>query len=573
MKMKYCEPKREFLQTFYRKNRLNFAVAAILWALGGIFMPFVSWLLGAITDVMTVGSMEDLKKIALLMALFVPVAGMQGWLADRVNARFLNRAVTQYRELAFRKISGKGISAFAGENTSRYLSALTNDVTALEQQYLEQQMTMVDCGVSFVLGLGMMLWNSPVLTVVTLAGAALPLLVSVLLGSRAAALEQQVSEANERFLGRVKDLLSGFSVLKAFKAEKEAEEIFRTADGELEQAKREKRNFAAVMSAAGGTAGFVMQMGMFVVGAYMAIRGVITPGTVLVFVNLVNVVLRPINLFPTFLAGRRAAHALVEKLAQITRENAQVSGEIVEPRLEDAIVFQNLSFAYEEGKPVLKDISAKLEAGKKYAIVGSSGSGKSTLLNLLMGAYAGYSGSVTLDGKELSAIDPDSLYDLMSLIGQNVFLFDDTIRRNITMFRSFPDGMVLSAAERSGLASVMAEKGEHYRCGENGSGLSGGERQRVSIARALLRRTPVLMLDEATAALDNQTGFEITDAILKLEGLTRIVVTHRLEEKLLRQYDSILVLQDGRITERGSYETLMARKGYFYSLYTVSSGT
>ena len=128
-----------------------------------------------------------------------------------------------------------------------------------------------------------------------------------------------------------------------------------------------------------------------------------------------------------------------------------------------------------------------------------------------------------------------------------------------------------SAVNRSGLAAVIAAKGENYRCGENGNGLSGGERQRVSIARSLLRNTPVLMLDEATAALDNQTAFEVTDAILKLDGLTRIVVTHRLEEALLRQYDEIIVLRDGRIIEQGTFENLMEETGYFHSLFTVSN--
>ena len=168
-------------------------------------------------------------------------------------------------------------------------------------------------------------------------------------------------------------------------------------------------------------------------------------------------------------------------------------------------------------------------------------------------------------------MDSDSLYDLISLIGQNVFLFDNTIRENITMFRHFPDEAVNSAVNRSGLAAVIAAKGENYRCGENGNGLSGGERQRVSIPRSLLRKTPVLRLDEATAALDNQTAFEVTDAILKLDGLTRIVVTHRLEEALLRQYDEIIVLRDGRIIEQGTFENLMEETGYFHSLFTVSN--
>lgn len=572
MEKKTVNPKREFLRTFYHNNKLNFALAAVLWALGAASMPFASWLLGAVTDAMSMGDMDYLRKIGVITVAALPALCLVSYFADRVNARFLGRAVRQYKALAFQKISKKGISAFASEHTGRYLSALTNDVTAIEQQYLEKLLSMVDCCISFLLGLSMMLWYSPALTVVVIAGSALPLLVSVLLGPKSGRLEKNVSDTNEAFVSRIKDLLSGFSVLKSFKVEKEAEVLFDSADSALEETKRAKRNFAAVMNTAGSTAGTMMQMGMFLVGAYMAIRGQITPGTVLVFVNLVNVVLQPINKIPTFLAGRKAAFALVEKLAQITEENAAHSGETIAPKLETAISFDNVSFGYEEGKPVLKDITARFEAGKKYAIVGSSGSGKTTLLSLLMGAYSGYSGSLTIDGKELSTVDSDCLYDVMSLIGQNVFLFDDTIRRNITMFREFPDAEVESAAERSGLLPVIAAKGEDYRCGENGTGLSGGERQRISIARCLLRRTPVLMLDEATAALDSQTAFEVTDAILKLEGLTRLVVTHRLEPGLLKQYDEILVLRDGRIAEQGTFESLMEKTGYFYSLYTVSSG-
>lgn len=571
MKKNFADPKREFLRTFYHKNKMNFATALLLSAVGGIFMPIVSWLLGAVVDAMNMADMGYLGTLAAAMGLLTVVGGLQCWLVERANARFLNRAVSRYKALAFRKISEKGISAFAGENTGRYLSALTNDVTAIEQQYLEKLMSMVDCCVSFTLGLTLMLWFSPALTAVVLAGAALPLLVSVAMSARAAVLEREVSDANEGFMARLKDMLSGFAVLKSFKAESEAESLFLASDDALETQKRGKRNFAAVMGAAGQTAGLLMQLSMFAVGAVMAIRGHITPGTVLMFVNLVNVILRPINLFPTFLAGRKAAHTLVEKLAGIAGENAQRTGKNIEPKLDSAITLDRVSFGYEENKAVLKDLSVSFEAGKKYAIVGGSGSGKTTLLNLLMGGCTGYSGSVTIDGTELSAVDPDSLYDLLSLIGQNVFLFDDTIRRNITMFRQFPDAEVESAEERSGLAEVIRTKGRDYRCGENGNGLSGGERQRVSIARALLRRTPVLMLDEATAALDNQTAFEVTDAILKLEDLTRIVVTHRLEPRLLQQYDEILVLREGRIAERGTFESLMAKNGYFYSLYHVSN--
>ena len=151
-----------------------------------------------------------------------------------------------------------------------------------------------------------------------------------------------------------------------------------------------------------------------------------------------------------------------------------------------------------------------------------------------------------------------------------MFIFNATIRENITLFADFPKEAVERAIRLSGLSQLIAERGEDYLCGENGSGLSGGEKQRISIARSLLKNAQVLLVDEATAALDAQTAHQVSHALLDLSGMTRIVVTHTLEESVLRRYDAILTLRDGRIAEQGSFEELMERRGYFYSLYTVS---
>lgn len=189
-----------------------------------------------------------------------------------------------------------------------------------------------------------------------------------------------------------------------------------------------------------------------------------------------------------------------------------------------------------------------------------------------MGSSNDYQGSIRFDQRELRSIATESLYGLVSVVQQNVFIFDDTIRNNITMFRHFDENLVQQATEKAGLTPLLAERGEDYICGENGSGLSGGERQRISIARCLLRQTPVLLIDEATAALDAATAYSVSAAILAIEGLTRIVVTHRLEEPLLRKYDEILVLKNGEICERGSFDALMARREQFYSLFNVANG-
>jgi ABC-type multidrug transport system fused ATPase/permease subunit len=269
------------------------------------------------------------------------------------------------------------------------------------------------------------------------------------------------------------------------------------------------------------------------------------PALMMVFIQLLNYMLVPVRTVGTGISNRRAAKELINRISDaIERDPAYVATE--KERLEgvkSGIEFKDVSFRYEEGKhDILHGISYKFEAGKSYAIVGSSGSGKSTMLKLILGHLQNYEGSVTIDGKEVRDLSLDSLYEYVSVIQQDVFLFDSTILNNITMFHEFEEEKLQSAIDRAGLSGLIAEKGADYACGESGKHLSGGEKQRVSIARCLIRETPVLLVDEATAALDAETAFSVTNEILNIENLTRIIVTHSLEEPLLRRYDEIIVV-------------------------------
>lgn len=211
----------------------------------------------------------------------------------------------------------------------------------------------------------------------------------------------------------------------------------------------------------------------------------------------------------------------------------------------------------------------KYSEAKAYAIVGKSGSGKSSLLNLLMIPGLKYNGQILFDKTDIRNIPSETLYELISMIQQNVFIFNASIRDNVTMFQSFNQQEIERAIQRARLSNLLSERGEGYLCGENGSGLSGGEKQRISIARSLLKRSTILLADEITSALDVQTAYQVTSDILDLRGITRIMVTHSMEKSLLQRYDGIVVLKDGYIEEVGRFDDLMERKGYFYALYTV----
>ena len=370
----------------------------------------------------------------------------------------------------------------------------------------------------------------------------------------------------------LKDALTGFSVIKSFKAEKSISRINEQSNEDVADATSKRSKVSVNVVYASGMAGGILQIGVFFVAAALALSGKagITAGTAIVFVQLLNYVLGPIGFLPTFFAGRSASFALIDKLAEALNKNIPDEGEHIEPKLAEGISINDLNFEYEEGKPVLSGVDMQMKAGGCYALVGGSGSGKSTILNLLMASSDKYQGEIKYDGNELKTVSSDSLYELVSIIQQNVFVFNSTILDNITMFSDFPEEEIDRAVRMSGLKKLIDEKGADYLCGENGSGLSGGERQRISIARALLRKTPVLLVDEATASLDAETSFEVLDSILKLDGFTRVIVTHDLDENILRRCNGLFALKNGTVFEQGTFDELMNDKGYFYSLFTVS---
>ena len=419
--------------------------------------------------------------------------------------------------------------------------------------------------------LAMMIAYSPIMTVVACLFFVLPIGVSYLTGNRIEKAERTISEKNSELVATLKDSLSGFSVIKSFKAENAISELFTKSNTGVERAKCNKRKLVTMISGLAGVAGVTAQLGTFLVGAFLALSGWgITPGILIVFIDLTANVINPIRELPEQLASKKAAIALIDKLADSLEDNVREEGTHIPKQLGNGITLKNVTFGYEENCDVLHNINTAFDAGKKYAIVGASGSGKSTLLNLLMASHGNYTGEIRYDGYEVKEISSESLYDIVSMIQQNVFVFNASIRDNITMFHDFPKAEVDRAMELSGLSKLIAERGEDYLCGENGSGLSGGEKQRVSIARSLLKKSQVLLVDEATAALDAETAFQVSNAILGLDDITSIVVTHSLDEGLLKQYDGIITLKDGSIVETGTFDELIAEKGYFYSLFTIS---
>ena len=562
---------KNYVKLFFKENKLVAFLSMIVFIALSMIYTAISWILQIIFDYMAGKGAFSLTTILLLVVSFMLAISLIFALKRSSYPRFLEKAMNQYKESVIKKLLQKSYSDFSLANSGTYLSVLTNDCERIQEKYLKKIFDFVQDVLMLVSSLALMIYYSPLLTVIALIISVLPMACSILTANGIATREEQVSKSNESYTALTKDVLNGVSVIKSFKAEQEVINRYQNQSMELEHTKNLREKTMTTVSALGTISSLGTQLGVMLVGAWMvnAHVGVITAGMVLAFTNLMNGVLQPIASLPQMLGEIKGAKKLISKMADYMSNAKEDSGEIIDDSIK-SVVLRDVSYAYDADHKVLKNVSLTLQAGKSYAIVGPSGAGKSSLINLLMGYYKDYEGSVQLNNHELSNVSKSSLYDKTTLMQQSVFMFDASILDNITLFKPFPNAEVNRVIHLAGLDDLIAAKGKDYQCGENGSHLSGGEKQRIAIARSLLKKSEILLVDEATSALDNETSANVTQSILDLQGILRLVVTHRLDANSLKQYDEILVMKSGELIERGSFEELMNQKAYFYSLYTVS---
>lgn len=562
--------RKRYLKEIVCQSRKWLVMAGIAMLILSIYNIVISWLLQTIIDIVSGDSSMTILQVGII-AMITFLIFIAAYVIYRVaRPKYLYQAMLCYKQKIFCKMIDKNLSSFRKENTSQYLSMYTNDAKMIEMYYFDSVLEMIDLTVSFVGALLLMLWYSPILTVFGLILSVLPIAASLPIANKMAEAERKVSDGNGEFVSIVRDILQGFPVIKSFQAEKEMKKNFFRENERMEHLKYQSRYIEESINLWGTAASVMMRLGIFLIGAWMSVSGYgVTPGIVLVFLQLMNYVISPIERIPSILAKRKAAIGLIEKMLVSVQINQEQMKENKIGMLKKGISLKDVSVSI-GNKNVLHHLNFEFEIGKKYAVVGSSGAGKSTLINTIMGGFSPVQGEVLFDGIDSREIQPESLFQVMALVQQSVFVFRDTIRNNITLFKEFDEEKVKKAADQAGLRELIDKRGLNDSCGENGNKLSGGERQRIAIARALLRGSQVLLLDEATAALDNQTSYAVIDAVLSMKEMTEIIVTHRLEEKLLYQYDEILVMHAGEIVEKGTFQGLMQKKGFFYSLYVVS---
>lgn len=562
--------KKEVKKVIFKGNKLNFAFLTFASLFEAAAMMLTSIMLEKIVSIASSDSLDDLITQGIIFITVLALAAVVYGLMLHIRPKYRKKAIQQYKNNIYEHLLKKSISDFNKYDTSTYTSALTNDVNYIEENYLFSIFTIITDVTLFIATIVVMLLYSPILTLAGIILSLLPLIVGLLIGSKLSVHEKNISDGNASFMHFVKDNLIGFSTIKVFKAEHKIKDLFTKNNQSLESVKAKKERTTILMDFLQVITQYVSQFGVFFIGAYLCIAtDEIQPAVIILFLQLMNYIMSPLITIPSVLSKRNACNPLFEKIANlltVTEENDHLLP--IKTTSIDNISLSNINFAYDE-TAVIKNLSYTFEKNKAYAIVGSSGSGKTTLLNLLIGRHLNYTGNICYDDLELKNISLDSLFENMSFVEQNVFIFDDTIINNITMYSTVDEEFLKDIINKSGLTDLIKEKGEDYKCGENGSNLSGGEKQRISIARALVKKSQILLMDEATSALDNETSSTITNNVLNLNNMTRIMITHKLEEASLSRFDEIIVLKNGEIVEKGSFEDLINNNYIFKSLYQI----
>lgn len=560
-------------QAFGREKRWLPLVFAIV-LVDGLLMLSAPYLIGKAIDAMTGGaeafSFLSIIILALLGSYIVDGAltFLQGWMIAGITQRI----VTNMRQALFEKLQKLPIAFFDSRTHGELMSRLTNDIDNVSNS-ISQSTTQLMSGVIVLAGsLVMMLVLSPILTLACLITVPLVFLLTRTIAKRTSVLFKHQQIELGKLNGHIEETISGIQVVKAFNHEEKAIADFAAINDRLCKVGMKAQiwsGFLMPIMNVINNLGFAM---VAIVGGILAVKGMITVGVIASFLSYSRQFVRPLNdlanIFNVLQSGVAGAERVFEVLDE--REEPLDSPDAAvlrEPK--GHVVFDRVSFGYRPDQPILKNVSFEAQAGSTTALVGPTGAGKTTVVNLLTRFYDVTEGTIYLDGKDIREYSRDSLRRSFGFVLQDTYLFSGTIKENIMYGKPDATDAEVEAAAKMAHADVFINrlpKRYDTQLTENGGNLSQGQRQLLAIARVILARPSLLILDEATSSIDTRTELIIQDTLATImEGRTSFVIAHRLGT--IRDADAIMVVDSGEIVEKGSHDDLIAQKGVYYQLF------
>ena len=555
------------------KYKLLFFTRVLTISLAALSVICFDFMMGFIVDIFSNGETEKFVPIILASIFLIILLFVTECVDGYVMSSYIKNTVNYLRCDIFTKILNKDMKDFFLDNSGKYISILYNDIKIIEDSLLNNIFLVISSFISFIISLLFLFSISPSIVIFIVIFGILGFVIPNALSKKLIIEKNNYSHNLEEITSVTKDLFSGFEVIKGFNIGSKINTIFKNSSNTVESTKKKCSILESIIKGFSLSFSVTVYLGVLILGGYLMYKGEISVGTAIIIIQLSTHIVGPVKTSISLINQIKSVSLIADKIDEILYDSCEDIEEVSLPKFENSIEVKKLDFSYTNDRKALNNINLTFEKNKKYAIVGESGCGKSTLIKLLMRYYKDYNGDILIDNKDIHKIFSNDLYKNMSMIQQNVFMFDDSIKENIKLFANYSDEEVLSICDRSGLSNLISRlpDGINSLVGENGNKLSGGEKQRIAIARSLINNTKILILDESTSALDNETAYNLESSLLSINDLTLIVVTHKLIKNILLNYDEIIVMKDGMVIEKGSFDYLISLKGYFYSLYYLQN--
>ena len=557
------------MKKYFAFNKGIFTISIIATFFSSCLDVGVAFVLQFIINASTKGDINNLLNIGFGALLFMILYAVVKCFDTVIVRKCIRNILVQFKHDLFMKLVLNDAKEFREKNIAEYISNITNDINLIEKEYLESIFSLLTIIFNFFGGCISITFLNNNLFMISIGIGVVVLLVPIMLGNKLKILKEEYLKSLSAFTVKIKDIFSGVELIKSYNLGEKIISEFDNSNKKVENTKYRTYKFNAYLSAVSSSLNYFTICFILVIIGIQVIHGNLTIGAAIAAMQLLDYIISPINTIGVYINKIRTNISIIDKLISIDKIKNEIGTKELD-NFYDMICLNNVSYSYNGKINSVENLNFSFKKNKKYVIVGNSGGGKSTLLQLINGSLEGYSGNITIDGIEISTIDPESLNKLIAVIHQNVFLFDDTIKNNITLFDDDIREIDIEYIVKTvGLENLIKTKSLEGKVGENGEFLSGGEKQRIAIARALIKKAKILLVDEATSALDMENSYNIENMLIEISDLTLIVVTHKFIRGNLKKYDEILAVQDGKIKESGSFEELMNKKGYFYSLFSI----
>ena len=564
------------LSPYLKGFQLFFGIAILFSIVSSIITVIGPDKLKEITDTITKGmggviDIDKITSIALTLAILYGVGALVSYSSSFIISTMIQRFAERLRNAIAEKINRVPLQYFDSHEQGDTLSRVTNDVDLMTQSFNQSLVQMVSSVVLLIGSIFMMFktdWHLAVTAIVSIfAGFALSGIIMV----KSQPLFKQQQDNLAKVSGYVEEIYSGHNVVISYNGRHQAKDHFDAINQDLYHSMWKSQFFSGIMMPLMqfvGNFGYVM---VCIVGAVLTINGDITIGTIVAFMTYVRIFTQPIGQMAQGITQLQSASAAMGRVFEFLDEEemedeSQKTRQLETPK--GHVTFEHVRFGYSPDKTIIHDFTAEAKSGQKVAIVGPTGAGKTTMVNLLMRFYDIQAGKITIDGVDTKAMSREEVHDAFSMVLQDTWLFEGTIRENLVFNQTDISDEAVEAATRAvGVHHFIRTLPNGYDTVLDDSvTLSVGQKQLLTIARALLKDAPLLILDEATSSVDTRTEELIQKAMDKLmEGRTSFVIAHRLST--IRNADLILVMKDGNIIEQGNHQELMSQNGFYADLY------